>query len=629
MIDFSTLHELTIPEGVVTQIAKGDTVLWQPTLFHYVSLGDSIAAGEAINDAWKEDYGHKSQYGVNINKKTAIVPGCYTDLIHKDLMRMYGNKVSTTSFARSGDTVANLLSKLDHDVVRKAIAKANIVTVCIGANDILGCVSGDRINEYVNTGSLAAMEADVEENLNILNTNGNRNSYFSLFNKLNTINPNAKYVFTTVYNPYKYLWIEEGADGFLKPLLDTIPTMEVFGNSIDGLIKDHIFSQDIVKQLFERFNNLSGWVEPRITTLNNILRTKITEYQATNPNFMLADTKTLFEVVPDRPYNAPKHYNDLVNVEFTRGYDTMKMDWGQLYTNNVIEGQNGEAISNTVCNDASSFWTTLVNHYIDGINIDWEGFSSTLVAEILNEVIMPDIDPHPEEFGQYVLSRSFEDVLDIKPLAHRTITYSANNGTGDVVTQELVGVDEYPSFTNISANMFSPGEVGYYYTKWNSSAEGNGITYFEGNCVGVSADMTLYAQWSNMYTVRVSHDYDLPINIEIPGVMTPDDHTGPMEKYALWIEGEEQGDLGAFSNPARVYTLHYNTAVGVIAQVESGGANSYIKLNGRVLTENGGYSKDARWGMYVTSNIDIRFTWHYAIATGFPQSYWTCDINTY
>ena len=46
------------------------------------------------------------------------------------------NKVVCTSFAHSGDMVIDLMEKLDHDVVKRAIMRANLVTICIGANDI-------------------------------------------------------------------------------------------------------------------------------------------------------------------------------------------------------------------------------------------------------------------------------------------------------------------------------------------------------------------------------------------------------------------------------------------------------------------------------------------------------------
>lgn len=40
MVDFSALQGLTIPEGVVTKIMLGDTVLWEVTDYLYDAVQD-------------------------------------------------------------------------------------------------------------------------------------------------------------------------------------------------------------------------------------------------------------------------------------------------------------------------------------------------------------------------------------------------------------------------------------------------------------------------------------------------------------------------------------------------------------------------------------------------------------
>lgn len=619
MIDFAKVRSFTVPEGEVEQIAFDGEVLWKDTRYRYVSLGDSIAAGHTINEDWESDYGIGSQYGENDNKSTVIVPNSYTDLIRTHLESTHGKGgVKATSFAHSGDTVAALMDKLTHQTVRRAIAKANLVTICIGANDILGAVSGDRIAEYVNTGSLTAIENEVEVNLTNLNTDSHPTSYRSLFDKLTEINPNAKFVFTTVYNPYKYLWLEEGRDGFLAPLLATIPNLDIFGVDIDGIIKDRLLGISIVQQMFSRFNALSRWVETRVTRLDTVLKNKINAYQSVNPNFVVADTKAVFDPVPDRPISAPKHYNDLVNVEFTKGFNTMTMDWGKLWDNNIIKDQEGNEISNTVCNDAGTFWGTLVGCYLDGINIDMTGLADTLVNEILEHVIMPDMDPHPEEYGQYALKCSFADALGWTTIPRRTITYNAGTyGAGSMATQTVVALDNYTAYTNIASNAFTPNTTGYYYTNWSGS---NGGTYSGGDFVGLTSDLTLTAQWSNLYTVTFRHSN---------ASARPDSsNTGPMECYALWIEGVEQSDLGVFTNSARTYQLPYGTSIGVIAQTAKGNARSYITMNGKQVNPESGTSKDARYGFTLKADTDICFEWNYWLENLiYEQSYWNCYIT--
>lgn len=389
---FARVEAVHIPKGFAKRIRKGDKVLWGPYLTRYVSLGDSIAVGHAINADWEKDYGWDAQYGVNGRKETVIVPKCYTDLIRKDLAEKFGGKVSATSFARSGDKVDDLMEKLNHATVSRTIAKADYVTICIGANNVLGPTLDHLEDYFLGDGSaLNAIQSEIEINLAALADDNDPNSYTALFNKLSAINPNAQYVFTTIYNPYKYFYLEEGSNGFFKPLLDTIPQMTILGFEVDEAIKNLLLDQAIVKRLFSRANVMCDYAEDFVTRLNAVLRDKLTAYGKSN--FMLADTKALFDVVPDRPIPAEKHYNDLVNVEFTRGFDVSEMDWGQLY-----KGTN-----------AGTFWTKLaLKHTSFSSGLDIGGLADELMPQVLHKVIEPDADPHPEEYGHEVLRTSFE-----------------------------------------------------------------------------------------------------------------------------------------------------------------------------------------------------------------------------
>lgn len=567
--------------------------------FGYVSLGDSIAAGHTINDEWTTDYGEGSQYGKNGNTSTAIVPESYTDLIRNELTVKYNNRSAVVSFARSGDRVDDLMEKLTHTRVINAIKVADLVTICIGANDVLEPALS-HLEEYIYTGDLSTIEAIVEGNLANLNNDSYTYSYKSLFDRLNEINPDAQYVFTTIYNPYKYLWIEEGNDGFFSPILNSIPQMTILGLEVDEYIKSGLLSTPIVRQLFERVNGLNAWAEKYVTRLNEVLKGKIQNYQPTNSNFAVADTKALFDTYPDRPISAQKHYNDLVNVEYTRGYNTATMDWGRLW-----EGS-----------DVGTFWLNLATKYVSLSGLDISGFAEDLLSQMIEKVIVPDIDPHPEWYGHYVLKRSFADALGWQSLDRCTITFNANGGNGSMTTQTVVGVDGLTAYANINSLAFTPA-TGYYFTGWNTKADGSGISYSNGQLIGVNSDITLYAQWSNIYTVTFRHSED-------SGLVGSGD-TGNMENYALWIDGVEQSDLGAFSNGARTYRLPYGTQIGVVAQTNSGSGRSYVTWNG---TKVAGNSSDARYQFTLTSDVDINFEFNYFLDGLTPQKYWNCYITT-
>lgn len=587
---FLKVRAIRIPQSV-KRIRHNGNVLWN-NLVHYVSLGDSIAVGHAINEEWETDYGWDAQYGVDGRTETEIVPDSYTDLIYKELIARTGGRVKVISFARSGDTVADLMEKLNHDVVKRHIAKANYVTICIGANDVLQPALMN-FEEYVYSGDLSGITAIVQANLTKLANDNDANSYKALFDKLVAINPNAKYVFTTIYNPYKYLWLEESTrehdfkDGFLGPLMWTVP--DVIGDSTANAFRNAFLNTDAVETLFDRCNGIGDWAEAQVTALNNVLRNKITAYG--NANILLADTKAVYDYIPDRPVSAPKHYNDLVNVEPTRGYVVQDLDWSQFWGN--------------------MDWASALSNV--------ESIAAEVMDAIFNYVIMPDIDPHPEEYGHYAMKCAFYDALGWSTLTRHTISFNANGGSGSMASREVIALDGMAAYVAMPDSSFGVPSSVYRFEGWNTAANGSGTTYTKGQIVGITGNITLYAQWSGICKVTVSHS----IGDSLPTYGSGD--TGPMECYALWIDGVEQSDLGAFSNGARTYTLPVGTPIGVIAAVSSGEGRSYITWNGNTVA---GKSSNATYDFTLTSNINIHFEWNnWTDLSGFT-SYWNCYITT-
>lgn len=589
---FKNVYSLKTPDGVVRKINAKEGKLWARIAMRYVSLGDSIAAGQGIRSDsiyWPGEC-YSWQYGTEGVPSTAIVPGSYADLIRAEMAAAHGaDYISAKSFARSGDTVADLMEKLTHDQVREAISKADLVTVCIGANDVL-VPAMNGVGAYIDSGAIDDLAKDVETNLATLNNDAAPTSYKALFNRLMAINPKAQFVFTTVYNPFKYLWLEESTsggdykDGFFGPLMWAIPD-SLIGDTLANAIRGAFYGTPKVQDTIKRVNSIGSLAEGFVTRLNTILRNKINAYG--NANLMLADTKAVFDPVPDRPISAPRHYNDLVNVEVTRGHNIDQMDWGKFW-----EGVD---------------WWNAVN------NIDQ--IADIVVDDVIEEVILPDVDPHPEEYGQYALKCSFVDALGWSTLPRRTITFNANGGKGSMAAQTVVALDNMTAYANINALAFTIPAEGYRWTGWLG---GNGQTYTNGQFIGLSGNLALSAQWSNIYVINVRHSEDS--NYHGSG------DTGPMECYALWIDGEEQSDLGAFSNGSHVYNLPYGSKVGVIVQTKSGSDRSYITLNGEKIS---GSSGDARYTFTVTSHMDIHFEWNYWLDGLSPQSYWNCYVTTY
>lgn len=580
--------------------------------YNYVSFGDSIAAGHAITDEWEYRYGRESQYGYNgRTEPTELVSDCYTDLLNEQFAIKYADHVTTTSFAKSGDRVIDLMNKLNNEEVIEAIQEANLVTICIGANDLLEPALkflDQNLNEYINTGDLTSLGQIMSMNLTTLEADDGP-SFTTLMNKLKSINPRAQYVFTTIYNPYKYLWLDEGEDGFFGPLLSWIPNMDLFWGTIkvDEYIKEFLLDTPAIRTLFDRVNGIGDWIEPYLNRLNDILKRK-----AQQAGCLVADTKAIFDGIPDRTVVADYHYNDLVNVEFTSGFDTSKMNWGRLY-----EGS-----------DAATWWTNLIWKYVINDNFDLYGLAEELVDEVLNKVIVPDVDPHPEVYGHYLLEHSFLGALGLVPKTRYTVTFDSNGGSGTMTSQEVVGVDGEDIYVCFNPNSFEPMD-GYRFIGWNTQADGSGTSYANGALTEITSDMTLYAQWSNQCLIEYKHTNDTK-------GLYGNGETGHKECYALYINGVEMPDLGTFNEGGQLYSVPYGSRVGVIVKnynptdLTYDDVNCNIYWNDRMNPIKTGY-KETSYEFTLTEDVIINFTWKIdgSIPTQDAKSWEDCYISTF
>lgn len=418
---FSQVKNLTVPEGSARVIRHDGIQLWKRNKYVYVSFGDSIAAGHAIDKNWELNYGTRSQYGENGNTQTVIVADCYTDLIREQILAKYPSEdTNTISFAHSGDQVHHLIAKLDDENVKNWLRKADLVTICIGANNILTPAMSIYLEKYINAGDSALVEFDaaIDSNLAILSAGRDSKtnvypagSYGSLFDKLYSINERATYILTTIYNPYKYLWLDEGRDGFFQPFVDSIiPEWTIHIPVIDiefpmsDTIKNGLLGTSSFRKLFDRVNGLGAWLDPRIERLNQVIRNCVAEYntyRGGKSNFKVAETKQAFDTYPDRPVSATVHYNDLVNVSFTRGYKSNDLDWALLWR---TAGKSREDYFYDMV-AKHTYWMT-TDPFVD---FDLDGYAAEIGEQIVTLLIVPNADPHPKSQGHIVLKDKFDD----------------------------------------------------------------------------------------------------------------------------------------------------------------------------------------------------------------------------
>lgn len=693
-MDFSTLRGLTIPEGPVKSLAIDGVDVWHRK-FSYVSLGDSIAAGHFIRNeerlniprCWEWQYGDYKEKDANgniiaefHNDSTELISGCYTDLIRAKLEEKYGsNHVKVTTYARSGDTNTDLRAKLEHEKVQNDIAKAELVTVCIGANTVLGKAI-TQIGDFITKGAPTLQDLEKEfnkeleeggEGFKLLEAGETvTGSYRNIFAKLASINknPNAKFVFTTVYNPYKYLWLDPSTDdnnytnGYFGPTCSIAPNIEVVnpltGNDIID-VRKFIYTFEVsipdiggsvsLKLLTQRVNDpfkdypeyweqegcgrftLAEWVEKQVTSINTALADAI-EWARDKDNgmgderFILADTKSVFDSVPDNLIASNRHYSDLVNVELVRGETALTLNWGELH--DTWEG-------NSLIENAK--------------NIVWD---------TVFKVVMPDLDPHPEGYGQYAMYRSFADALACvddtfgwESLVN--ITYNANGGSGDMDTQKVLGAYNGNAVNfMLNPNAFASTKTGYYFSGWNTASGGGGtryiptekLPYIVGNIYAeITSDVTLYAQWNG---VKIKY-YK---TCEIQGVQAQvafgngDGETGP-------ITAEGQGEyhlklrIGQdTSNPPGLNSDTFSNQSTPMRETEvvPDDTDIFIQLVNRtsgekceVWVDGSRQAGPSQFLTYthtpkLTANMVLQFHWIASggVVTGNAQNYWFCGIST-
>ena len=77
--------------------------------------------------------------------------------------------------------------------------------------------------------------------------------------------------------------------------------------------------------------------------------------------------------------------------------------------------------------------------------------------------------------------------LTIGGTATRSVSFAANGGTG-TMADETASVP-----TALTRNRFT--RAGYTFTRWNTAANGKGLSYANGATYAFAASVTLYAQW--------------------------------------------------------------------------------------------------------------------------------------
>ena len=402
---------------------------------NYVSLGDSIAVGYLLNGHNKsEEPKHNSSN--NTYSAGKFIDGSYSNWFKSMLASNFGaSTVNAVTYAKSGDKVSDLLDKLDATNVRAAVAGADVVTICIGANDILGPAT-ENIWEFIKAEpsiTIQQMDLFLDNGLNELQ--GSDGTFVQLLNKLHSINTTAKFIFTSVYNPYKYLGV-------------------AMNDPIEEAVIPYILNVDNVDKIrTETEIYLSGGTNSSgniVKGLNQILTERIyTWNEAGHTNYTIVDTKTEFDKC------SQSQYSNLVNCWLTPEYSlrekceqsNIDINWNQVATDLALGG-------------------SFPSQYIDAIS----------------ELIASSVDPHPSLGGHNILAAQFANAIGS--------TKFNTAGGGNVKDQIILKNQPISRPAN-------PRKDGSIFGGWYKDSACQNLWNFATDVI-TNDQSTLYAKWTNL-----------------------------------------------------------------------------------------------------------------------------------
>ena len=435
---------------------------------NYLALGDSIADGYAL-----EGY-----LGYN------FIENAYTTRFKNKLETDYLDiNVSSLTYAKEGDKTYNLLQKLD--TFYSAVSNADIITICIGANDILG-LALQNVSDFINGNlTVAEMEDILEGGINTFKIN-----FPKVLNKIYKINPNAKVIFNNIYNPYKCFYLT-GAWGLLASLA---------GIDINNVNK----ISEITEVYLAGGTNSQG---ENVSGLNNLLASFINESNC--DNFFLADVKAVFDkYITD---NGSDAYSDIVNVN-ANNITLQNFNNFSAYADPHPTAKGHKLIFETIYSMFNEK-LALVN-YIDNI-ATINGYNNICSFENKGSILEKPADQIKEGYiflgwENSVTNKQWNFEMDVvtenltltakwEKAIYYIVDFNLNGATGNISSQQVI---ENTKLTKPD----DPSREYYKFLGWFTSVDGETEWNFETNIV--TNNITLYAKWERTH-------YEITFNLNV------------------------------------------------------------------------------------------------------------------
>lgn len=194
--------------------------------------------------------------------------------------------------------------------------------------------------------------------------------------------------------------------------------------------------------------------------------------------------------------------------------------------------------------------------------------------------VIPELDVTaygiPEHYayvlGGYYRTYSYVDVTGatltvVTSETSKTITYNANGGTNAPSATVLWGENSWDGYLTSSV----PTRTGYSFAGWNTQSNGSGTSYASGAYIQISANITLYAQWTALRSVLSGATN---ANITENTTVTWTNYGSFTNKLRFIFGSVDSGEISV-SGTSHTYTLP-STWFAQIPNATSGTATVYL-----------------------------------------------------
>jgi len=167
---------------------------------------------------------------------------------------------------------------------------------------------------------------------------------------------------------------------------------------------------------------------------------------------------------------------------------------GKIY---ILEDNGVMKTSNTVIN--GQFYTVGLDGVVAGRKVptpdkefDYSGNCLTVLKNTDSNVTT---SPTDSSFNEVIKDES-ESNADEEEYYNVEYTVKYKDNSGELLKTKTVKKGK-------SIELYEPTKDGYNFSSWNTSSDGSGKSYDEGDSVKINKDLTLYAQWKEDTTIYV------------------------------------------------------------------------------------------------------------------------------